>query len=224
LLRAEGALNITLDDVDEVHSNYSWPFRLGEAVRRQADEASVEGNVYSFTVVRNPWTRLVSGYRDKLTRNVPFFNRIALNIAREMNERENIRDDIREKYPTFSQFVRWFVHRDNMERLNDHFTPQHRTLCIPDATYNLLIPLEYSNFYIQEIKQTLRLYDMGLLGPYDNSADPRNQSSVLRARDWLSREDPDLIERLYRIFAADFALMNYSNFTDPNFPLPLDKR
>ena len=61
-----------------------------------------------------------------------------------------------------------------------------------------------------------------LLGPYSGqSTDPRLQSSTLLAKEWLSKQDPEHIEKLYEIFKADFAMMNYSNFTHPDFPLPL---
>ena len=45
-----------------------------------------------------------------------------------------------------------------------------------------------------------------------NTSDPRNLTSALRAEETLSQLDPKLIERLYRIFKADFALMNNRNF------------
>ena len=56
---------------------------------------------------------------------------------------------------------------------------------------------------------------------YDHTSDPRKQGSALRAREWLSQADPVTIDKLYKIFKADFALMNYSNFSDPDFPLPI---
>jgi hypothetical protein len=60
-----------------------------------------------------------------------------------------------------------------------------------------------------------------LYGSYDESKDPRLQKSTLFAKKWLSQLDPDVVEQLYSIFQADFALLNYSNFTHPDFPLPL---
>jgi hypothetical protein len=120
--------------------------------------------------------------------------------------------------PTFDQFLRWFP--DNLHIINDHFTPQHLALCIPSGTYDYIIPLEYSNILsetiVQHINTTAQLY-----GSYDHSEDPRVQSSALRAKEWFSRQNPRLIDRIYRIFEPDFVLMNYSNFSHPDFPLPL---
>jgi hypothetical protein len=60
-----------------------------------------------------------------------------------------------------------------------------------------------------------------LLGSYDKSSDPRLQKSALYAKEWLSDIDRETIESLYEMFRFDFSLMDYSNFTHPNFPLPL---
>ena len=37
----------------------------------------------------------------------------------------------------------------------------------------------------------------------------------------FSKVDKDIIEKLYSLYKSDFVLMNYSNFTDPYFPLAL---
>ena len=221
LLRAEGALNITLDprDVWKVHSIYSNPFRMSHnAVSRAANNASLEDEIFSFAVVRNPWTRLVSGYRDKLSSELTqgrSFGSMAHLISSEMNKIDNITSDPR--HPTFNQYLRWLV--DNLDRSNDHFTPQYEILYIPGATYDYILPLEYSNLLSHEIQNKIKT-STKLFGSYDHTSDPRNQTSTLRAKETLSQQDPKLIERLYRIFKADFALMNYSNFSHPDFPLP----
>ena len=220
LLRAEGALNTTIkpEQVNVVHTDYKQTFRMGynDNYKKAADA----GDVFSFAVVRNPWTRLVSGYRDKLSPELgtvgkPFMQ-LAKLIAREMHDRDNISE--LSNHPTFDQFLRWFP--DNFARSNDHFTPQHNTLCIPSVTYDYIIPLEYANLLnsmiVERIHTPTQLY-----GSYDNASDARKQSSAVRAKEWLSKQDPGLIDRIYKIFEADFTLMNYSNFSHPDFPLPL---
>ena len=136
-----------------------------------------------------------------------------------MNKIDNIRN--KSRYPSFDQYIKWILLRDELQ--NDHFTPQHLTLCLPETRYDYIIPLEHSSSQLQPIINKLMLSSSEtLLGPYSGqSTDPRLQSTTLLAREWLSRQDQKYIDELYDIFKADFAMMNYSNFTHPDFPLPI---
>jgi hypothetical protein len=223
LLRAEGALNISItpEEVDIVHLMFSNPFRLNYGENAILATQADRHDALSFVVVRNPWVRLVSGFQDKLVsleapKGRSPFDRLARRVVKDMNRVDGIKGG--NERPTFDQFLRWFP--DNLDRMNDHFTPQHLALCIPSATYDYMIPLEYSNILSENIVRHINT-SAKLYGSYDHSEDPRVQSSALRAKEWLSRQDPQLIERIYKIFEADFALMNYSNFSHPDFPLPL---
>ena len=77
---------------------------------------------------------------------------MARRIVQEMNKRDIMIHDT-QKHPTFSQYTRWLV--DNVRRVNSHFTPQHRALCIPEARYELIIPLEYSDVFSLDIERRL---------------------------------------------------------------------
>ena len=228
LLRAEGALDtVTVkpgaSGVDKVHSEYSNKYRLDRDNNpARAARAGREG-AFSFAVVRNPWVRLVSGYLDKLAGVGDEFRRfdyLAGIIAREMNKVDEVWGRTRSKYPTFDQFIRWLPDNLDREQMNDHFTPQYQTLCIPSANYDYIVPLELANLYSTDITHRINT-TYQLWGSYDNTADPRTQTSVVKAKEWLTGQDPQLIARLYKIFEPDFALMNYSNFDHPDFPLPL---
>ena len=226
LLRTEGILleKIEPTEVYKIHE-ISDPYRLTQLeVLNSVNLAAAGGNVFSFAVVRNPWTRLVSGYRDKLSDEPTqgrSFDILAHSIVRKMNKIDGIINDA--EHPTFDQYLRWIVLQDKLQ--NDHFTPQHLTLCIPHAKYDYLIPLEYSSILSRDIAKKINGSGSDtLLGPYGNSSasDPRLQSSTLLAKEWLSKQDAKLIDQLYSIYEADFVMMNYSNFTHPDFPLPIE--
>ena len=63
--------------------------------------------------------------------------------------------------------------------------------------------------------------NFSIFGSYDNSGDPRQQTSAKLARQWFSELDSGIVEELYQVFRPDFMVYNYSNFTDPEFPMPL---
>jgi hypothetical protein len=49
----------------------SEPSRLNYGVNRMLATLADRGGVLSFAVVRNPWVRFVSGFRDKVSQEVP---------------------------------------------------------------------------------------------------------------------------------------------------------
>lgn len=220
LLRANGDLKHQLDPtmVRKVHGGISGRHRIPN-LRGRYDPGTLR-QAFSFTVVRNPWTRMVSGYRDKVSAEKTqggSFRSLGRAIVREMR---NITDraELAKLYPTFTEFAQWVAKHHGSG--NPHFHQQYRTLCIPRAKYDFIIPLEYAGPLSQEVWRRINA-ETSLLQSYDKSSDPRLQKSALYAKDWLSKIDKETIDKLYKIFELDFALMKYSNFTDPNFPLPL---
>ena len=223
LVRAEGELTkeIPLKKiVPFVHGNATNIHRITNI--RDRYESSVFRKAFSFAVVRNPWTRMVSGFRDKLSgenekRNDPY-RPIGRAIVREIR---GVRDPdmLQGLYPTFPEYAKWMVkkgyHRDS------HFNPQIKELCIQHAVYDFIVPLEYSQSLGDEVWHKIDANETNLLGSYDEAFDPRYQKSTLYAKEWLTQLNTELTDRLYTTFKADFTLMNYSNFTHPDFPLPL---
>ena len=218
LLRAEGTLDYQLPgtEVYQVHGGLSARHRMSYI--RQIGEAI--SDKFSFTVIRNPWTRMVSGYRDKLSNEITQGNDkrgIGIAIVREIR---GITDPeiLETLYPTFEEFLKYLIKHETTK--NAHFMPQHNILCIPQSKYDYIVPLEYSTVMNEDIWSHINA-TVSLLGSYDSASDPREQTSTQRAREWFAKIDPSIVEQIYELYKEDFALLNYSNFTDPNFPLPL---
>ena len=223
LLKAEGELDREINParVSFVHGGLSKRHRVTEMLRQNKVSGAVLEESFSFAVVRNPWTRMVSGFRDKVSSEITqggSFRGIGINIVREMRGIEDL-ELLKELYPTFAEFARYLVSKNG--KLDAHFAPQTNILCIPHAMYDYIVPLEHSARLSQEVWSKINASDTPLLGSYDKSSDPRYQKSALLAKQWLSELEPELTSRLYNIYKADFALLNYSNFTHPDFPLPL---
>ena len=221
LLGAEGELNkkVYPSRLIWVHSKATEVHRITNIVKRY--DQSVLPKAFRFTVVRNPWPRLVSAYRQKLSSEKTqggLLRWMIIDIVRTMRGITD-EDELRVLYPTFEEFVRYLVRRSGIP--DRHFTQQTNELCIPHAMYDFIVPLEYSATLSQEIWSKINGSSTSLFGSYDKASDPRLQSSSLHAKKWLSELDPELIDQLYTIYKGDFIMMNYSNFSHPDFPLPL---
>ena len=218
LLKADGTLRHSLErtEVYQVHGGLTARHRMGYV---KQIGAKIKEN-FSFTVLRNPWTRMVSGYRDKLSdEETQGNNKRAMGMA-IVEEMRGISDPgiLSTLYPTFEEFLRYLIKHNTTD--NPHFLPQHNILCIPQGRYDYIVPLEYSSVMDQDIWRHINS-SVTLLGSYDSATDPRNQTSTQRAREWFMSIDKDVVDKIYELYKEDFALLNYSNFTDPNFPLPL---
>ena len=215
LLIAEGTLTTKFDhdELFKVHGRISMKHRMQYIYKEIKED-------FSFAVIRNPWTRMVSGYRDKLSDepSAGFGRReIGIDIVREIR---GITDELQLAflYPTFEEFLRYLIKYNTTD--NNHFTTQHEILCIPQGRYDYIVPLEYSNIIDKDIWSHINC-TVDLSGSYDSASDPRKQTSTLRAKEWLSEIDQEIIDKIYELYKEDFAMANYSNFTDPNFPLPI---
>ena len=80
-------------------------------------------------------------------------------------------------------------------------------------------PAELAGDVMREIKLKVEP-NPPLLGSYDHNSNPKTQKSTVEAKQWLSRIDTTLIEKIYKLYEPDFALLDYTNFSDPNFPFP----
>ena len=183
-------------------------------------------DAFSFTSVRNPWTRMVSGYLHffngsfeprkgvKMQMNMEIMRMQIVEEIRGITDKEKLQKLI----PSFEEFVKWLIkHNGTKDR---HLKPQVKILCIPRARYDYIVPLEYSTLVSDEVWHLIGA-NTKFRGSYDGTTDPRVQSSAVNARKMLSDLDKDIIDKLYEIYRMDFSLMNYSNFTHQDFPLPL---
>ena len=124
------------------------------------------------------------------------------------------------QHPTFEEFVRYVLFWEKGYELNHHWRRQWTFLMLDKVKYDHVIPLELTGTMSPTVMQKLGT-DVEILGSYDSASDPRLGTSAKRARAWFSNMNQTLVEMLYQKYKIDFLLLNYSNFTHPDFPLPL---
>ena len=221
-LQAEGVLEGRIEYLPDIHKKLSLPYRISEMSWDRAKRQRVK-TATSLLALRNPWVRAVSAYRQKLSSEKTQGNLIpTLQIAILRSERHipnEVPIDIELITPTFEEFVRYTI-QGNEDILTDiHFKPQHMFLDVNKVRYDYVIPMEFVEPLSTEFFENMGL-NISLPGSYDGLNDPKQQTSVIKARELFSALDPDLVDRFYDIYKLDFKLLNYSNFSDPEFPFP----
>ena len=218
LLYAEGTMKTLLEpkQMKRVHGGMSNQHRLSNTENLYSDE--VMSDTFSFVVIRNPWTRLVSGYVDKFSKGYsrgPY--RVGGKKMVQMMRGIENKTLLEDLYPTFDEYIKWISIGKGRDR---HFAPQHSCLCYTENIYDFIVPLEYSSVMSKEVWSKINA-SATLYTSYDHLSDPRKQSTTMKAKEWISKIDPAILETVYIHFKGDFALANYSNVTDPDFPLPI---
>ncbi len=77
---------------------------------------------FKFTIVRNPWSRLVSSHLSKVA-NVENYKNAPHHIRIQQIKSENYLSPLTPSFDTFRQFAEHEVHKRDME-INDHWRPQ----------------------------------------------------------------------------------------------------
>jgi len=77
---------------------------------------------YKMIILRNPFSRLASGYLDKFAKH-PYPESFAVEVIKSVQEFLNLDLDI-EKSITFDQFIKYLSRKEDYE-LNDHWQPQN---------------------------------------------------------------------------------------------------
>ncbi|XP_068237527.1 carbohydrate sulfotransferase 11-like isoform X2 [Palaemon carinicauda] len=185
-----------------------------------------------FTVVRHPFTRLVSAYRDKIPEKyradlqqkmIDRYRGQINNRQQDQNKQRNVKPSEDPSLPTFREFVLFvsdeilscepFVNSACLQLIDPHWRPIYDRCAPCDFHYDVIAKVE--TFYEDQ------KYIRELTGLSNNSSDmkanglPRahsskGPSSVKLTKEYfslLSEEDKD---RVYKAYFFDFYLFGYS--------------
>ncbi|KAI5636389.1 sulfotransferase family domain-containing protein [Phthorimaea operculella] len=180
--------------------------------------------VVSLLVVREPFVRLLSAYRDKLENiTPPFYRKIAKAIiAKHRKKATNTLGPIRSFGPTFYEFVAYLIenHRTKNVDFDEHWSPYYQ-FCTPcAANFSVIAKVETlardSAYVIQQIGVAHLLNSKAttdrrtrLRKIINKSKDGRNTTTLLRH--YFKQIDDKMLTDLLEIYGTDFEMFGYDS-------------
>lgn len=166
-------------------------------------------NSLVFTIVRHPFERLVSAFRDKFELAKPYayiYNHYAadvINIANEHNPKPRVGHRVIRR-PTFSEFVDYLL-RTPVDQYNDHWVPYwlHCHLC--EIEYDVIGKMETINEDIDFITEKSGLAALNVTLPWAN----RRASKENLSLEYFKQLSQTQVEKLYQIYLPDFQMFGY---------------
>ncbi|XP_013178127.1 PREDICTED: carbohydrate sulfotransferase 11 [Papilio xuthus] len=179
--------------------------------------------VISLLVVREPFVRLLSAYRDKLEYNSPpFYRKLAKSIVAEQREEAiKVLGPIKSIGPTFYEFVAYLIakHKAQGPKMvyDEHWAPYYQ-FCSPCAVnFTVIAKVETlsrdSAYVIQQLglgqvlERRVKNRRTRLRIIMNKSRDGKNTSALLRH--YFGQLDDNMLNDLLHIYGIDFEMFGY---------------
>lgn len=182
---AELKLGHAIDDETAKSGTFIRPSELTESHMREFD------NYFKFSIVRNPFTRILSAYLDKIVHG-----------SRGQMRPEGLRFPETGAAPSFADFCAYLENG----HLHDHyhFAPQTSVLLLPLAAFDFIGKLESLGPDLAFIRA--RLANVPADAPIRNQ-DTHRTGSNEKIREYYTEELASRVGRLYR---EDFVALGYA--------------
>ena len=166
-------------------------------------------NITKFTLVRHPFERLVSAYRDKFEKcDVVGLKRQFINTFKkgilQAGRRNITSEQFEETCITFEDFVVYLL-KLPLKKYDQHWLPYWRACNPCKIKYDLIGKLENVEKYMEELNSLIQYKSfMNLTKQHSTGS---NDDLVKEYMDMLTQEQR---EGLYNIYKLDFILFNYN--------------
>ncbi|XP_045512825.1 carbohydrate sulfotransferase 11-like [Pieris brassicae] len=179
--------------------------------------------VISLLVVREPFVRLLSAYRDKLENiSPPFYRKLARTIVTEHRDAASkILGNIKSFGPTFYEFIAYLISKQKSKTItfDEHWAPYYQ-FCSPCAiNFTVISKVETLSMDSSYVIQQLGLGH--LLSPrvkdrrtrlrtvMNKSRDGKNTSALLRY--YFGQINKQMLKDLLDIYGIDFYMFGYDS-------------
>jgi hypothetical protein len=156
-------------------------FEIEEGFSKKFRPAKYEDH-FKFTFVRNPFARILSGWRDKIVQGAPGGGALSAEDKVYLSD--------------FDRFVEWLIAQDP-ETVNIHFRPQH--LLVPDKV-DFVGRLETFDADLRQVLQRLGVDKVGTI-PHRNRSESRTTKG--------NEVSPNARCLIVRHFRADYERFGY---------------
>ncbi|CAH2268017.1 jg10207 [Pararge aegeria aegeria] len=179
--------------------------------------------VISLLVVREPFVRLLSAYRDKLENiTPPYYRKLARAIVAAHREAAlKVLGPIKSFGPTFYEFVSYLIknYASGEVTLDEHWAPYYK-FCTPcAANFTVIAKVETlsrdSAFVVQQLGlghilgRRVRNRRMRLRTVMNKSRDGKNTSALLKY--YFGQLDEQMLDKLLQIYGIDFEMFGYKS-------------
>jgi hypothetical protein len=163
------------------------PHKADDCLKNRGLRRSACNHRFLISCVRNPYTRALSGYLDKVaTRDPRYFPELRDHSVENFEQHLLAIADYRPK------------------RLNFHFRPQHINLDFPNINYDAI-------FYLEDLSALSRFF-AGISPDFIlETCAPHSRSANSKLRDHYTDRAVKLVQEIY---AQDFSLFGYSSDLD----------
>ncbi|XP_012274246.1 carbohydrate sulfotransferase 11-like isoform X2 [Orussus abietinus] len=182
-------------------------------------------NVFKFFVVRHPFERLVSFYRDRIEDNSKYtaqawiyapkiFYLTRPNLFHSNKTtggllKKIFTNDRRLKLiPSFKEFITWLL-RESPERDDPHWALYHSHCSVCEANFNFLLKLEHKdpseiNYVFSKLNLNQSETYLPILGQTRNGV-----TDFTRTCGYFKSLSHDIVYKLYERYKVDFEMFNY---------------
>lgn len=183
-----------LIETPNVHDRTQSPLlSISELNENEAESAFTAGEYFMFSFARNPFTRALSAYKNKIENKTKHKKSILRALGKDANDLSQL--------VTFKEFLRAILIQDPYD-MDNHWRPQNRQLFMPFLRYDLIGRFESFERDFANI--------LNRIVPNSNMVTISERSYATRSSHVISRYyDSEAIELVRSIYEEDFSIFGY---------------